>query len=335
MEEMDMAGIWDQIVVDRREHTSPFRQIANAIRHKIATSQLPANTRLPSVRRLAERVGVTPATVARAYRQLQSDGLVEGRVGVGTVVSDTRRLVFHARQRSTEELEEAVDEAITPLLRMGYSPAEIRAAIQRRLALPATARKAVVVSDAPAVLEKYTRILGGELGPLGVTVEGVLLEELRSCAHKTRALLGEAIRIMTALGLHRPVREALERCGAKVPISIIFSELKLGTIERLEAIPKDARVLIVAEERYRNSVLGILREYLPAENISTVRDLDPESIRRAMEDCPVVVHSLGTRDLVEAAASNHEIILMDYQVRQDAMAKLRESFALEATTVTR
>lgn len=328
---MDEApSIWDQIVVDRREPSAPFRQIANAIRHRIATHQLAPNTPLPSVRKLAEQVGVTSATVGRAYRQLQNDGLVESRVGVGTVVTDTQRLVYHARQRSAEELEEALDDAITPLLGMGYSPAEIREAVERRLVVPAGKHKALIVSDAPAILEKYTQILGSEFSPLGIAVEGLTLDELCACTPPTRALLDDVVRVLTALSLHRSVREALEACKAKVPISIIFTELKLTTIERLSAIPKDARVLIVVEERYRNSVLGLLRQHAPHENISTARKLTPKSIRAGLAKCSVVVHSLGTRDLVQAeVGAEHDVILLDYQVRLDALVKLRESLASE------
>ena len=323
--------IWHQIVIDRREHISPFRQIANSIRHKIATHQLPANTPLPSVRKLADHVGVTPATVARAYRHLQSDGLVESQVGVGTVVSDTQRLVFHAQLRSTAELDAAVDEAVTPLLAKGYTPADVRDAVARRLALPASPQYAIVVSDAPTILEKYTGILARELEPLGIRVEGVMLAELRRCSAATRAKLADASRVMTALGLLRPVREALEACGVRVPVSVIFTELKWSVIERLGAIPKDAKALIVAEERYRNSILGILREYLPVENITISRRLEGKAIRRDLKDRTVVVHSLGTRDMVrDQIDDRHDAILMDYQVRRDAMAKLRESFAPEA-----
>jgi DNA-binding transcriptional regulator YhcF (GntR family) len=324
----DLSSLWDQIVIDRRESTSPFRQIANSVRHKIATNQLAANTPLPSVRSLAEQVGVTPATVARAYRQLQSDGLVESLQGKGTVVSDTERLVFHAKNRSHEALDEAIDEAVRPLLAMGFTPAEIGDAVARRLAVPTAPQHALVVSDSPAVLDKYTEILGRELAPLGVQVNSMSFEDLTSCKKAARKMLGECARVMTALGLLRPVQQALEDCGANVPVSVIFTEIKLETIERLSSIPKDTQVLIVAEKRYRNSVLGILREYLPADNIHVARSLDPESIRQDLKERSIVVHSLGARDVVLAEITDHhKTILMDYQPRRDALAKLRESFS--------
>jgi DNA-binding transcriptional regulator YhcF (GntR family) len=323
--------IWDQIVVDRRDRMSPFRQIATAIRHKIATNQLAANTPLPSVRSLADQLGVTATTVARAYRDLQNDGLVESRVGIGTVVSDTWRLVFDAQQRSAEELERTIDQALLPLLQMGYAPSAIHNAVQRRLAIASSARRAIVVSDARPIVEKYTTIMRRELTLHGVIVDGLLLEQLKRPTTQVRLLLQESSRVMTALGLLHSVRDLLNRLEIGVPISVIFTELSLSTMEQLSAIPKDAPTLIVTEERYRSSALGILRQYLPDKSLSVVRSFNDGEFEEALARNQFVVHSLGMSEMVRRCATNeHPTILMDYQVRQDALAKLCESFIVDA-----
>lgn len=58
-----------------------------AVRAAIARGDLPPGTRLPPVRDLAWRVGVTPGTVARAYARLTDDGTCEASVGRGTYVA--------------------------------------------------------------------------------------------------------------------------------------------------------------------------------------------------------------------------------------------------------
>lgn len=323
-----MGGqVWQQIVVDRRDPASPYRQIANAIRHRIATNHLPPNTILPSVRALADQVGVTAATVARAYRQLQFEGLVESQVGVGTVVSDIRQLVYRARRRTTEELEHAIDMALTPLLQLGYPRAEVSAAVDRYLNRASDERNALVISDAAPVLQKYVDTMRRELGSLGVIVDGLLLDELKNPSAETKRRLATAQRVLTSLGLLRRVQEGLDRWGATPEISIIFTELDLATIERISAIPKDVRTLIVAEERYRNSILGILLQHLSQDQIAVLHKLDAAALAEELKDCTVVVHSLGTTDLVRSLVTpEHRAILMHYQVRRDAMSKLRESF---------
>jgi GntR family transcriptional regulator len=323
--------VWQHIVVDRRDHASPYRQIANAIRHRIATHQVAANAPLPSVRALAEQTGVTPATVARAYRQLQDDGLVESQVGVGTVVSDTRRLVFQAKRRSIEELDRSVDTALTPLLQLGYGPSEVRQAVERRLGMASETRNAIFVSDARVIVDKYVAIMSRELGALGVTVHGMLLDELVEGSDAVKQRLANTNRVLTALGLLQRVRHGLERIGANPPLSIIFTELSLATIEKLTAISKDKIVLLVSQERYRNSVLGILFQHIPHENVVVLHKLDAATLEEELERAHVVVHSFGTTELVRAAKlGDRQVIVMEYQVRPDAMEKLRESFGVEA-----
>lgn len=328
---MAETSVWSQVVVDRRDATSPYRQIANSIRHKIATNQIPPGTVVPSVRAMAESVGVTPATAARAYRQLQADGLLESIIGVGTVVGDTAHLVYQARERSARDLARTVEGALGQLLQSGYAPDEIRAAVDAYLARERQARTALVVADATPVLEKYLAIMRRELTPLGVRVSALRLAELREGGPAAREAVATASRVLTALGLLRPVQEALDALGAAPPVSIIFTELSLATVERLGSLAPTSRTLVVAEERYRNSILGMLRQHLPPEQTSVLHVLEPAALEREAADHDVIVHSLGTSELVRAVTGpHHDVILMDYQVRADAMAKLRESFLPDA-----
>ncbi|MEM7711927.1 MAG: winged helix-turn-helix domain-containing protein, partial [Pseudomonadota bacterium] len=58
-----------------------------AVRTAISDGRLPPGTRLPPVRDLAWRIGVTPGTVARVYRALTEAGLLDAAVGRGTFVA--------------------------------------------------------------------------------------------------------------------------------------------------------------------------------------------------------------------------------------------------------
>lgn len=61
----------------------PFDQLRTQIARRAASGDLPAGTRLPTVRALARELGLAANTVARAYRELEADGIVvtEGRRG--------------------------------------------------------------------------------------------------------------------------------------------------------------------------------------------------------------------------------------------------------------
>jgi GntR family transcriptional regulator len=66
----------------------PYEQLREQIAGLIATSELKPGNRLPPVRQLAADLGLAGGTVARAYRELEQAGLIEGRGRHGTVVRD-------------------------------------------------------------------------------------------------------------------------------------------------------------------------------------------------------------------------------------------------------
>ncbi|NMM91675.1 hypothetical protein B2J88_46580 [Rhodococcus sp. SRB_17] len=63
--------------------------IYDHFRGLIVSGRLGRGEKLPTVRQTARDLGVSPGTAARAYRQLEQDGLVVARTGAGTKVSDT------------------------------------------------------------------------------------------------------------------------------------------------------------------------------------------------------------------------------------------------------
>lgn len=75
------------IVVDPRSPTPPFEQLRAQLLDAVVSGELPPGERLPTVRRLAEDLGIAPGTVARAYRELEAAGIIETRGRNGTFVS--------------------------------------------------------------------------------------------------------------------------------------------------------------------------------------------------------------------------------------------------------
>ena len=75
------------IALDQSDPTPPFEQIRAQLHAAIRAGTLSAGARLPAIRQLAGDLRVAPGTVARAYRQLESDGLVRSNRAKGTVVT--------------------------------------------------------------------------------------------------------------------------------------------------------------------------------------------------------------------------------------------------------
>jgi DNA-binding transcriptional regulator YhcF (GntR family) len=75
------------ITVDVASPVPPFEQVRAQLAAQIADGVLVPGTRLPTVRRLADDLGLAVNTVARSYRELEAAGMVETRGRGGTVVT--------------------------------------------------------------------------------------------------------------------------------------------------------------------------------------------------------------------------------------------------------
>jgi DNA-binding transcriptional regulator YhcF (GntR family) len=75
------------ITVDGASPVPPYEQVRSQIAAQITDGELVAGTRLPTVRQLADDLGLAVNTVARGYRELEAAGLVETRGRGGTVVT--------------------------------------------------------------------------------------------------------------------------------------------------------------------------------------------------------------------------------------------------------
>jgi DNA-binding transcriptional regulator YhcF (GntR family) len=76
-----------QIVIDPSAPDAPYEQLRAQISDQAHGGDLPAGYKLPTVRGLAEELGLAANTVAKAYRALEADGVIETRGRHGTFVA--------------------------------------------------------------------------------------------------------------------------------------------------------------------------------------------------------------------------------------------------------
>lgn len=77
------------LTLDPESPTPPFEQIKLQVSALRASGELGAGYRLPPVRQLAEDLGLAPNTVAKAYRELEAEGIIETRGRKGSFVTGT------------------------------------------------------------------------------------------------------------------------------------------------------------------------------------------------------------------------------------------------------
>lgn len=122
-----------RITLDERSPRPLSKQLATAIAERIHRGSLAPGARLPTVRAFADELGLAANTVAKAYRALEDDQLIEGRGRAGTfVVERLPERVPEAERR----LAEAADAFVRRGAQLGFGASDLRRALERAIRRP-------------------------------------------------------------------------------------------------------------------------------------------------------------------------------------------------------
>lgn len=117
--------------------TPLYVQLVERLKHSIATGAIKAGEQLPSVRKMAEDLLINPNTVVRAYRDLESEGIVELRHGSGVFVCES----VAARAEVMKKAEPIVRSAVDRLESLDLTEDDIRRLMENEFALRRTAKE--------------------------------------------------------------------------------------------------------------------------------------------------------------------------------------------------
>lgn len=82
-----------------------YRQIVEQVKYKVASEELTAGQKLPSIRELAKQLKINPRTVVKAYEELRSAGLAVMRQGQGVFITDKQAtLPEEVRKKQIEDM---------------------------------------------------------------------------------------------------------------------------------------------------------------------------------------------------------------------------------------
>jgi len=116
--------------VDAVSRLPIYQQLVLQVREGIARGDLQPEERLASVRQLSSELVVNPNTVARAYTELEREGLLVSRPGLGIFVARQKNeLTKAARDRRLADL---LDRCLTEAVHLGYSANEVIRAVTQR-----------------------------------------------------------------------------------------------------------------------------------------------------------------------------------------------------------
>ena len=120
-----------QIRISPTDGVPIYQQIVNQIKYLAASGRLEPGEQLPSVRVLAEQLVINPNTVARAYRELETAGVLGTRRGAGVYLTEDRTSPLARRER-LRILGERADQILAEADHMGIGVEEVHNLLDER-----------------------------------------------------------------------------------------------------------------------------------------------------------------------------------------------------------
>ena len=105
-----------QLRISDQDGVPIYLQLVRQIKSLVSSGRLAAGAQLPPVRKLAEQLVINPNTVARAYRELENEGLVTSRQGSGVFVAEGGSPL--ARREQNRILLDRIDMLVTEARQM-------------------------------------------------------------------------------------------------------------------------------------------------------------------------------------------------------------------------
>ena len=102
-----------QFRIDNASDRAVYLQIIDQVKRDVALGRLAKEERLPTVRQLAQQLAINPNTIAKAYRQLEQEGIIVTRSGAGAFIANLDSMLSKSVRRRLicDELERIIVEA--------------------------------------------------------------------------------------------------------------------------------------------------------------------------------------------------------------------------------
>ena len=309
------------ITVSRKIGVPLVTQIKDQVLSAISVGDLRPGDRLPTVRQLAEFLGINRNTVAQAYRLLENHGHVVTRAGGGTIVAGDPTSGAPA---VPDTLRGIVREAFRQARSAGFSVREFAElayyASAQENSVPA--RRIVVIDDYRGELDFVCATIRRALP--GSAVEAFLVADLDAVdpVALRRRLAGVDCALVAFYCLES-VRSML--AAANVPVVAAGIGPTLNSLRRIAAECADKRVAIVCTEpngpahmetALRRAGITFSIDPVPAH-------VQQDDLARILDGCEVIIASQGSADVVRELAGSKPVIPYSRLISEETLATLR------------
>ncbi len=291
--------------IDRSSGVPIRRQLRGMIEYGIACGELPIGAALPSVRELAEHLGVAPMTVSQVYGALKKDGLIEGRSGSGTFVADSLRAQMATRPE-LDVLHADIDRLIDYAEAVGLRGQELTSLINSRLAHRNAAgrrRDIVMVGLFAEATESYAECVARQLGD-AASVRAVTLSALEDSA-EARTAAGAADLILSFSPLRGQIAAMFPNTKVVALRFIPAEETRMS----LASLDPMARVAVVSKfVAFQPVIHAGVHRFAPHVLDIVTLNADAPDAARTLADRDVVIYATGADGIARHAAPGAQAI---------------------------
>ncbi len=295
-------------------------QIKNSLKHAISSGHLSPNEQLPSVRDLADHLAVAANTVARAYKELQDDGLLVTYPGRGTFVAD----LVQNRGSSNDNYETLLAimrPAVNSARATGFTFEEVRTCVDE-LFVDRTMHVGLIGIN-EVIVSKWKRILEKEYADLGVEVTALTVTQVQVDLEAAMQVLAPCFHVFSLITTYAEARSLFR--GQNKHIVALITEVSMATHHALAALPPDEMVGLVCEDIYLNNLVGLISPYVDLTRIERVTPEDTAAICSLLARRTHVLHTLSPRDRVAAQATpDNRLIEIEFLPNRSCFEQIRQ-----------
>ena len=291
--------------IDRTVPVPIRTQLQGLIEYGIACGELKPGELLPSVRDLAERIGVAPMTISQVYADLKSAGLIETRPGSGTFVSNAS-LTRQGIRPEMSALYERIDDLIAAARAEGIRPSELISLLSARAFYQDSLgprMRVAMIGLFPAATASYAQFIAARLGS-GVAVEPLTISAIE---HGPEARIRAVSADLAVTFVNRQREVAALVPGVRV-VAISFTPSE-ATRTALAGIDSLATVIIVSRVP---EFLGIMKfgvqRFAPHIAHLTGVTLGVDDLPRILKDADVVIYASGSEEVCEMLGKDKPVI---------------------------
>ena len=302
-----------------------YQQLVDMILAQVKNGTLSANTQLPTVRDLAERLNVARGTVKRAYDELEQHGAITKIQGRGTFVSYQPASSDSRKERAMA----AIDQMLDTMEELDFSMTEINIFLDLKLrerAFHQDNLKVAVVECNPEALSQLTDQLHRTVGPVDLYAH--LLHDVEQYPYR----IGEDMDLIVTSAEHADVLKDV--ISQKEKIAKIALRLMPQSVARILRLTPGQRVgILCRSRRFGELVHAVCSTYAEDAEIRQPRLLDEvPDLRDYLSQLSALVVPDGFESYcpapilqqLRAFDAEHPLIRWRYQVDEGSMMYLTE-----------